>query len=389
MINNDITNPLERYFASGNAGDAKAADYIKQIRERRAALNGKAAGDPDSTREEDAASKSTAKEKNADANLSPEERRQKEIKAILDKINAEETQKRGADKTVAPNPENSNQPDKSKDILQIVANGIEGGAVDEYGFPAFLNDLPIFDQFKTDLLDAFKRLDGATAGSISAQFELNYSSVRMIANEFGGYDLTETSYSFKLDLNYLKAASGSGRNASLAELFGGSKTDKPSATGMVDDIKDYFSPANTADRILDFAASFFPMSDAFKKGGDTEDARSEFAQTMRDAIQKGFDQAMGKLGKVSDSVQDGIDETHRLTFQGIDDFVKYGMGRGKENKTDDLFAMLQQFSVSMEQSYAKTVYSYAPGSSSYGTGSAAAAKQDKAENKTPAIDAEA
>lgn len=128
MINNDMTNPLERYFSSRNAGGGKAADYIKQIKERRAAINGKSTDQADAAKEEENASKSASKEKSEDAKLSPEERRQKEVKAILDEINKEDAAKAASS-------------GDAKNLMQIIADGIESGEVDEYGFPAFLNDL--------------------------------------------------------------------------------------------------------------------------------------------------------------------------------------------------------------------------------------------------------
>ncbi len=83
---------------------------------------------------------------------------------------------------------------------------------------------------------------------------------------------------------------------------------------------------------------------------------------MRGAVQKGFDQAMGLLGKVPSSVQAGIDKTHELAFKGFDDFVKYGMNRGKDSgKTDSgsqdqIIDSLRSFQLSMTQSYSQKTY---------------------------------
>ncbi|MDR0361391.1 MAG: DUF5610 domain-containing protein [Planctomycetota bacterium] len=373
MINNDMSNPLERFF-SNHAGDTnRPADLYERIKERRDAIGGKKA-DEFEVAQKDAADKTAANAKPEDAKLSPEERRRKEVQAILAQMNAEEAK----DKPV----------EKKGQASNVDASGKRIADVDGYGFPAFLNDLPLFNQFKTDLVNAFRSLDGATAGSISAQFELNYRSVEMIANEMGGYEIREATYNFKLDLNYVKAAAGADKNASMSELFGADKKDPTTPSSLLDNLKEYFSPRNTADRIVDFASSFFPMSEQFKANGDTEGARSEFAETMREAIQKGFDQAMGKLGKVPGSVRDGIDETHRLTFQGIDDFVKYGMNRGKDGKTDDFFNVLQQFSMSMSQSYSQTTYTYTPGASGRAA-ETTPAKPAEEQAKAKSIDAKA
>ncbi len=148
--------------------------------------------------------------------MSPEERRRKELQEILEKINAEEAQKsrqpaKTDDKKAAKTDNKAAAADSSGKNPNIIT--VDGQDIDlsQLGLPDFLNELPIFNQFKDDLVNAFKTLDGAKAGAISAQFELNYRSVQMIANEAGGYDVSETEYNFKLDLNYIKAAAGKGK----------------------------------------------------------------------------------------------------------------------------------------------------------------------------------
>jgi hypothetical protein len=73
---------------------------------------------------------------------------------------------------------------------------------------------------------------------------------------------------------------------------------------------------------------------------------------MRDAIQKGFDQAMGVLGKVPEKVQKDIDKTHELTFKGIDDFVKDGLNKQKQD--EGLYASLEQWNLSFSLNYGET-----------------------------------
>jgi hypothetical protein len=242
------------------------------------------------------------------------------------------------------------------------------------GLSGFLNDMPLFDEFKTGLMDAFKLMDKGGLGSVSAQYELNYSSMRYIANAAGGYEYKETSLNFKLDLSYVKASAGNGGGRALADLIGqstdfaslietlkGAASGQPTATpkDFLAQMEDYFSPEKTAGRIVDFATAFFPKSAAFKAGNDTEEARSEFAETMRAAIQKGFDQAMGVLGKVPKEVQDGIDKTHELTFKGLDDFVKNGLSKEKEE--EGLYASLERWNLSISLSYSEKTVSAAAG----------------------------
>ncbi|MDR3210788.1 MAG: DUF5610 domain-containing protein [Planctomycetota bacterium] len=343
MINNDYNNSFINLFNNRQSTKADtAADLIKKVKARQDSIAGKP------TAEGEAKS-----DKTADSNLSPEERRQKELKEIMAKIEADEAQRQ------------SNLPAKSAVTTPEVQEGVttpesQGltGSLDKFGFPEFLNDMPLFNDFKKDLVAAFNSLDSATSGSINAQYELNYNSIQMIANANGGYDVTETSYAFKFDLNYVKAASGLDKNASLADIFGVEK-EQPTGEDWMNSLKDYFSPEKTADRILDFSTSFFANSKSFKEKGDTEESRAEFAELMRGAIQKGFDQAMGKLGSnLPEKVQEGIDKTHELTFNGIDDFVKYGMNRNREDKNQQLFDSLQNYvSYSTSQTYSQKNYS--------------------------------
>ena len=341
MINSDYSNPINHFLNTrANAKKEGVADVYKKIKDRQDAIAGK------SPEPEPAKSAPAASTPKADA-LSSEERRQRDIRDILNRINAEEAQ-------------SSRTPAKAEDAAPATpvgsAQAPQSFDPSQFGFPEFLNDMPLFAQFKEDLINAYKSLDGATSGAISAQFELNYSSVEMIANAAGGYDVKETQFNFKLDLNYVKAASGKGSNASISDLFGVNKKN-PTPTDVMSSIKDYFSPEKTADRIVDFSTAFFPNSSFFKAKGDTEESRAEFAEMMRNAIQKGFDQAMGKLGKVPSAVQEGIDKTHELTFKGIDDFVKFGMNRNQQSKDEQFYEALQAFSVQMSQSYSQKSYS--------------------------------
>lgn len=352
MINNDIANHLNRYFNNNSAsasGNGLAGDVYKKLKARHDTIHGRTDAADDAKQGANTAT-------TPDASLSAEERRQKELQAILDKINAE-------DAAVAPAPANAAD-----------SNAAQSGD----NFLGFLNDLPLFNEFKAGLVDAFTRLDSASSGSISAQYELNYTAMQYVADAAGNFSYKETSVSIKLDLNYVKAAAGDGaKGKSLAELLGGAqdmsqlvdilggsgksqKTSSTSPTDFMAGLKDYFSPEKTAGRIVDFCTAFFPASDAFKAGGDTEEARGKFAEMMRAAVQKGFDQAMGTLGKVPQKVRDDIDKTHELTFKGIDDFVTYGMDRNKQN--EGVYSALEQLAFSFQYSYSEKTVSAGSGS---------------------------
>ncbi|MCC8189798.1 MAG: DUF5610 domain-containing protein [Planctomycetes bacterium] len=352
MIGNDVSNQLSRYFNRGTQNEGgRAATAIQRLKDKHDVILGRV--DPEEEETEDAATSSGAQ--TATDTLSPEEKRRQDLAAILEKINAEEAEK-------WPNRASSTT---QATTTQVVTSDDPAVLQNMDGFTDFLNDLPLFNEFKTGLMEAFQRMDSASAGFISAQYELNYTCINYVANEAGIYEYQETTVNLKLDIAYVKAASGGQSGASIAELIG-SSTDLDSLVNnlrgigggqakaatpndIMSGLKDYFSPERTADRILDFATAFFPLSDAYKKYGDTEEAREEFAELMRNAIQKGFDQALGQLGAVPKSVMDGIDKTHELVFQGIEDFVKNGLNGQKQE--DGIYAALEQFALSFEVNY--------------------------------------
>ena len=417
MINNNLANHLNRFFnkgaqknEAGGASDTKgkgkndAADpAANDAAQAQAASKKKRPNYVDQfTRSKEGRPSAAAEEKDA-AELSPEEKRKAAIQKIMDKLDAEEAAR-------YPNRVKEKEAAKTESTeanSEVITTTDPSQVKDKEGIGALLNDLPLFNEFKTSLMDAFRSMDSASYGSISAQYELNYSSMQYIADAAGNYKYEETSFNLKLDLNYVKAGAGGMSGADMADALGKAddfesfvatlqgfagagktaeggeaaaasessdllsqytdENGKPltatqlmnnafknySAGDVLKGLQDYFSPEKTSGRIVDFATAFFPMSDAYKKGGDTEESRKEFGEMMRKAIQKGFDQAMGALGKVPDATQQGIDKTHELTMKGIDDFIKNGMKQEKQ----PVYDALQEFSMSFEMNYSKKTVS--------------------------------
>lgn len=85
-----------------------------------------------------------------------------------------------------------------------------------------------------------------------------------------------------------------------------------------------FSPAATAQRIVDFATGFFGQfqnNNAETGGSEQLDG---FATLIKGAIEEGFASAqdiLQGLGEIASGIQSDIDETFELTMKGIDDFV--------------------------------------------------------------------
>ncbi len=436
-ISNDFFNRFNNYNKNGaNKTDAGgvASGLFEKLKKKRAALaegagEGDDAQNANAVSDKDGANKTAHKRHLIDSyeksksgaaatggetetkELSAEEKRQAALKKIMAQLDAEEAQRyprRHAENKAAKAAENT-----------TASSGVSSASFDDAkkddGVGNLLNDLPLFNEFKTSLMDAFKNMDSTTRGSISAQYELNYSAMQYIAAEGGGYSYQETNFSIKLDLNYVKAAAGGMSGQEMADKLGeatdfesfvktlqgfsqgnqtqgaaagdgSGKTSEQSASSdnaflsaymnkdgkpmsareimnaafktnstdaaakdLLKSFEDYWSPEATAGRIVDFATAFFPNSDSFKNGGDTEESRREFAEKMRSAIQKGFDQAMGKMGTVPDKTQEGIDKTHELAMKGLDDFIANGMKPEKE----DTYEALNEFTMSFEMTYSQ------------------------------------
>ena len=81
---------------------------------------------------------------------------------------------------------------------------------------------------------------------------------------------------------------------------------QPAETGVVD--LEPYSPENTANRILEFAMSFYD-------GGD----RQEFTDMVKEAVIKGYEEAGAALGG---TLPQEADETISLVMQALDNFAE-------------------------------------------------------------------
>lgn len=213
---------------------------------------------------------------------------------------------------------------------------------------------------------------GMSAVGISAQYSLNIAATMSVMNADGSMSQSTFNFSLEASFDYLGIASGKGSGAnSLASLFGGAQdAEGTEGTGnsLFDKLREMFSPEATAQRILDFSLSFYGRSSMFKEaGGDTDEARASFADYIGAAIQKGFDQAMGILGKgITEQTENEIGKTHELVFSGLDDFVnrrEVNTRKGSDdaaaasNANDNkeaLYGNLQYFASSLSVSYSST-----------------------------------
>jgi hypothetical protein len=172
-----------------------------------------------------------------------------------------------------------------------------------------------------------------------AQFEVNLNVIQSV-HKANGSEVKDISFSFKGAFEFLSMASGRtppGQetppvNADGTENTDASQAAKTSETAetteannLLDQLMEFFSPENTANRILDVAMSFFPRSGIFAEQGDTEASRSEYRDFIGKAIEEGFAQAKAILGDLTKEVGSLVDQTKNLVTVGLEDFVKNGI----------------------------------------------------------------
>ena len=116
---------------------------------------------------------------------------------------------------------------------------------------------------------------------------------------------------------------------SLSKNTGGTADSTPAAsaadtTGKLD-IPEYWNADNTSQRIVDFATSF---SSAFKGQG------ADFLKTIKDAIEKGFNEAESMLGKLPDSVAGLLKDTYDQIMKKLDSWAASNGIQTDDTQTD-------------------------------------------------------
>lgn len=78
-------------------------------------------------------------------------------------------------------------------------------------------------------------------------------------------------------------------------------------------IPEYWNAENTSQRIVDFATQFFA---GFKGAGE------DFLKIIKDAIEKGFNQAKEMLGELPDAVSRLVSDTYDLVMKKLDQWAQ-------------------------------------------------------------------
>jgi hypothetical protein len=92
----------------------------------------------------------------------------------------------------------------------------------------------------------------------------------------------------------------------------------------MEDIQDYFSPEKTAQRILGFTTGFLGAYQLNHAEEDESEQVTGFGALIRDAIEKGFDEAIKTLGGTEQLGEIGktIRETYDKVMAGLEEFIQ-------------------------------------------------------------------
>ncbi len=93
---------------------------------------------------------------------------------------------------------------------------------------------------------------------------------------------------------------------------------------------DPFSPSATADRIVNFAVSFFPMFAADNPDMSYEEQVKAYKDMVEGAIDQGFKDALQILGALPNDISAGIEQTRSLVSEKLDAFFANLSGAGAE-----------------------------------------------------------
>lgn len=97
--------------------------------------------------------------------------------------------------------------------------------------------------------------------------------------------------------------------------------EKGNVEGASTQDKSYFNAENTAERIYNFATSFYETYLSTSGKTDSEESRKEYKEIIGEAIDDGFEQALSILGDLPDEVASEVQNTRDIIFKKLDSFV--------------------------------------------------------------------
>ncbi len=167
--------------------------------------------------------------------------------------------------------------------------------------------------------------EGRAVGRRSARVQVETMQVRM---------LFEATIKASRGVSGLSGGRGAGPDfaAQMASIMAGhSEAFQPDETGIrpIDRLAAEFTPEKTAERIAGFALSWYGQWLDGRE--DSTEVRAEFAEYIGAAVQKGFDEAAAILGVLPENTQAGIDQTHEMVFDALENFVENGARQSGEH----------------------------------------------------------
>lgn len=122
------------------------------------------------------------------------------------------------------------------------------------------------------------------------------------------YEKVEFSLEYKFEATYSRNSTNNLQN------------NKGIGQKKLDELKEYFSPENTSQRIVDFATSFFSLylQNHENEEGGTEDKLNDFMELVKGAIDKGFERAREILENMPKPVEEQMNETYDMVQLKLD-----------------------------------------------------------------------
>lgn len=112
----------------------------------------------------------------------------------------------------------------------------------------------------------------------------------------------------------------------------------PPDNASAQDLLDFYSPKNTASRIVDFATGFFKAYQSNHEKSSKEEKVNGFSTLAADAVKQGFADAekiLGSFDKLGE-VGKNIKQTYEIVLQEIDAFRRKNLnGQGLEKSPSD------------------------------------------------------
>ncbi len=100
---------------------------------------------------------------------------------------------------------------------------------------------------------------------------------------------------------------------------------------------EYWTPENTAKRIVDGSTAFFSAFQSANPELEGEALVDRFIEVVGGGVTKGFEEAKGLLGDLDvleGSIADNIEKTYALVQEGFQDFRNQYLGISDENNTE-------------------------------------------------------